>query len=434
LVAAIVRAVRSIPATIDVAERLDLATGDHNRIATGLCLLGRGDRSAFAQAAIQDGINHLRRLKGEEPHRELARFAWRRNIGLIVLFVAATLLAPAGDRGPVDRLGEPARMVAAARVPAERAFGTATEDEGRTTDRLTSAPSSHLTTARAESGHGLEVDGGSPPRSPGQPMGGRAGEGSAAKVNPFPRSASAHGESTRAPSLSESRAAPRKTASTPRQTRSSRIRETGKADQQQSASIGQGVSGGGAMAAVQNQWAQRAATHDSEHEEEDSDEAVEDESETSQQRGGVQPSLKDRNEAPSRELGISGEEGPPGAGRGGPTPPKKSRGTASLVLGVPIPDFVKGRLGPGTTKVTNERIEPLPTPGDPSVAAEAARRSLPESPSRRFDAPAAFAYVVREYLVSLHSADGRPQLGPPPAAPEPAPGADSDNVRSDPLP
>ena len=166
------------------------------------------------------------------------------------------------------------------------------------------------------------------------------------------------------------------------------------------------------MSPVSHDWSQRAQTAEGEpEEEEDSTEDVEDESESSTQRGGIQPSLKDRNEAPSRELGISGESGPPGAGRGGPTPPKKSRGTASLVLGVPIPDFVRGRVGPGTTQIVHERVEPSPMAGDPTRSTEVTPRSLPESPSRRFNVPAAFAAVVREYLVALHSSDRTDTVG-----------------------
>jgi len=175
---------------------------------------------------------------------------------------------------------------------------------------------------------------------------------------------------------------------------------------EESSSIGQGASGGGAMSAVQNAWSQRDQAKEGDRQENESEEKVEEEKESSTQRGGIQPSLKDRTDSPQRELGIPGEqEGPPGTGRGGPTPPKKSRGTASLVLGVPVPDFVKGRVGPGTTKITHERVEPSPMPGDASVAAPAARRSQEETPCRRFDVPSAFAAVVRNYLVALHSAD-----------------------------
>jgi len=121
--------------------------------------------------------------------------------------------------------------------------------------------------------------------------------------------------------------------------------------------------------------------------------------------------MKDRQAAPTRDLGISGEQGPPGGGRGGPTPPKKSRGTASLVLGVPIPDFVRGRLGPGVSKVTRERVEPAPMPGEGAVAVAAQPRSLPENPSSRYRVPPAMAATVQRYLAALHSADQEASRG-----------------------
>jgi hypothetical protein len=173
------------------------------------------------------------------------------------------------------------------------------------------------------------------------------------------------------------------------------------------------------MSAVQHLWAQRSRTAEGEQEEAEDEETVEDESESSVQRGGIQPSLKDRQEAPSRELGISGEQGPPGSGRGGPTPPKKSRGTASLVLGVPIPDFVKGRPGPGQTKITHERIEPSPMPGEPSIRVEVPERALPEGVCPRFDVPPGSAGVVEKYLVALHSSDrSMTEQGTPAPSPE----------------
>jgi hypothetical protein len=159
------------------------------------------------------------------------------------------------------------------------------------------------------------------------------------------------------------------------------------------------------MSPVSHSWAQRSQTAEGEPEEAEGEEEVEDESESSTQRGGIQPSLKDRQEAPSRELGISGEQGPPGTGRGGPTPPKKSRGTASLVLGVPVPDFVRARLGPGTTKITHERVEPAPMPGDPAPPVPVAERSVQEDVCPVFCVPPDLAERVRAYLVALHSAD-----------------------------
>jgi hypothetical protein len=200
-------------------------------------------------------------------------------------------------------------------------------------------------------------------------------------------------------------------ASTPQRARAPEVkprRSDSGSEKESSSSVGQGSSRGGASSPLSHDWLQRTSTVDEDADDEDQPEQdVEDETESNTQRGGVQPSLKDRNEAPSRELGISGQSGPPGTGRGGPTPPKKSRGTASLVLGVPIPDFVRGRLGPGTVQIVHERVEPSPMPGDPAVPAEVSRRASPESPGRRFTAPPDFAYVVHQYLVALHSSDQR---------------------------
>ena len=57
-------------------------------------------------------------------------------------------------------------------------------------------------------------------------------------------------------------------------------------------------------------------------------------------------------------IGFGNGKNPDANGRGGPSEQKKSRGVASLVLGVPIPDHVKGRPNPGKTKITQERVEP----------------------------------------------------------------------------
>lgn len=97
---------------------------------------------------------------------------------------------------------------------------------------------------------------------------------------------------------------------------------------------------------------------------EDTAEVVSDEPEASQrQRLGVQPSLRDRNASPSRQLGISGPKGPPGTGRGGPTPVKRSRGTAAMLVGVPMPELVLSPAQPGAVRTTVEPQAPMRTPG-----------------------------------------------------------------------
>ena len=89
---------------------------------------------------------------------------------------------------------------------------------------------------------------------------------------------------------------------------------------------------------------------------------MDDEFDNSDARGGLQPALRDRKPPVNRDLsiGFGNMSNPDANGRGGPGTRKKSRGVASLVLGVPIPDHIKGRPNPGKTKITQERVEPQP--------------------------------------------------------------------------
>ena len=65
-------------------------------------------------------------------------------------------------------------------------------------------------------------------------------------------------------------------------------------------------------------------------------------------RGGVQPLLSDGTKPAGRELSEKeGHGDDPGDGRGGDTGAKKSRGAASALPAVPLPDVVSGRLGAG---------------------------------------------------------------------------------------
>lgn len=123
---------------------------------------------------------------------------------------------------------------------------------------------------------------------------------------------------------------------------------------------GKGSSRGSNKNPVTSSWKSRDQVSTEDNSEIEDDSESEDEDEEQEQRGGVQPSLRDRRPPVSRDLqiGFGNRPSPDANGRGGPSQPKKSRGVASLVLGVPIPDRVKGRPGPGRTKVTQERVEP----------------------------------------------------------------------------
>ena len=99
----------------------------------------------------------------------------------------------------------------------------------------------------------------------------------------------------------------------------------------------------------------------------------------------MQPNLRDRKPPVSRDLtiGFGNQPNPDANGRGGPSQPKKSRGTASLVLGVPIPDRVKGQPNPGKTKVSQERVEPRRERAPAAQAEARTPRSGPTGPLAR---------------------------------------------------
>jgi hypothetical protein len=114
------------------------------------------------------------------------------------------------------------------------------------------------------------------------------------------------------------------------------------------------------------------------------------------------PLGRDRNQSASRELSISGD-GPPADGRGGPTPPKKSRGTAALVLGVRLPDRVRGQSNPGTAKTSIEQVPPAaipaPTaPAEPAAGGGAQTGQTPVVRSPELDA------AIRKYHELLRQA------------------------------
>jgi hypothetical protein len=137
-------------------------------------------------------------------------------------------------------------------------------------------------------------------------------------------------------------------------------REPKPEEEQGGASAGRGTAKGSNRNTTTSKWTGKDQVTSPDEQEIEEDEDTEDESEEQRNRGGMQPNLRDRRPPASRDLriGFGNQPNPDANGRGGPSEQKKSRGTASLVLGVPIPDRVKGQPNPGPTRITQERIEP----------------------------------------------------------------------------
>ncbi|MDJ0976466.1 MAG: hypothetical protein QNJ98_18550 [Planctomycetota bacterium] len=168
---------------------------------------------------------------------------------------------------------------------------------------------------------------------------------------------------------------------------------------------GRGSSKGSNKNPVKTDWKSKDQVDPDEEDEIEDDEEVEDEESESEARGGMQPNLRDRKPPVSRDLtiGFGNQPSPDANGRGGPSEQKKSRGTASLVLGVPIPDRVKGQPNPGKTKVTQERVEPRRETAKPVAAGARTPRSTPIGRVAEPSFAPWMRDLIRSYFLTLRS-------------------------------
>lgn len=400
----------ALPDLEAAAQRLDLATTNDNRIATAIDFSKKTTATSLELAAIADGIRSVEILKTHLPSLENALLPWRRLwTPLLVLSLISTstwLLFGATDliSGPPIIGEEPTKAQLAPiqmtdTLEHESALDTtqASRPTASRRDRATGhgdTPTTHdqRTTQRpsdglAESGNTLA-----------SAMGANAGSGS---------SVTAGSPTTR-------RRQPTQHPKSARPGRRPQQQADVAAKQQPTPSAG--GSAGTTTSASRSAMNDAATLHASEPSDDEAspNEDEEDEEErASKQRGGVQPIAKDRNAAPSRDLGLgSSLKGKPGTGRGGPTPAKKSRGTASLVLGVPVPDHVRGQLRSGKDKIVRGRTTPLDDPGRTTGVTPVAPRNSDESFVRRFELPPDVYHTLSTFFVTWHASDGRINMSP----------------------
>lgn len=176
------------------------------------------------------------------------------------------------------------------------------------------------------------------------------------------------------------------------------------------ATAGKGAGSGSNKNPSSTEWQSKDQVSTDEEPPMTDDQDVEEDTDESEARGGLQPSLRDRRPAVNRDLsiGFGNDPPPPDAnGRGGPGEQKKSRGVASLVLGVPIPDHVKGQLNPGKIKITQERVEPR---ADEAQPIDADHRREREQPIGSFARPELLPWMqqlLQTYFLNLRTANER---------------------------
>lgn len=168
------------------------------------------------------------------------------------------------------------------------------------------------------------------------------------------------------------------------------------------ASSGQGSSKGSDNNAAPSDWAStsQAATPEDDNVEDEED--VDDEEEEQESRGGVQPNMRDRRTPVNRDLQIgfgNARPNPDANGRGGPGGQKKSRGVASLVLGVPIPDRVNGQPNKGRIRITQQRITPEIEDSEPVDAQDRTATNGPVGPIHHPELEPWLQNLVRRYFL-----------------------------------
>lgn len=124
---------------------------------------------------------------------------------------------------------------------------------------------------------------------------------------------------------------------------------------------GMGSSSGSKTSSSDNQVADNKGQRD-ESESDVYDDAEDEEDEVQEAAAAARPLLNERKAPVDRSLSPSGagsgEANPSANGRSGPGGLKKTRGVAAMLLGVPMPDQLKGQASPGRMKIQRERAEP----------------------------------------------------------------------------
>ena len=222
-------------------------------------------------------------------------------------------------------------------------------------------------------------------------------------------SSSAASESKSSPSTQGQPTDPSKESKKPKPADKKKPKDTGAdpkpeespENEQSGATAGKGSSKGSNKNPTASDWKSRDQVTDADDQEVEDDEETDEDEEEQENRGGVQPSLRDRRPPVSRDLqiGFGNRPNPDANGRGGPSEQKKSRGVASLVLGVPIPDRIKGRPGPGPTKITQERIEPDAEESSQITAAARKARSTPLKRPSSLQLDASLRKLVQGYFL-----------------------------------
>ena len=391
------------------AERLDFSQATHNRIATAIELLRKGDDSPFAKAAISEGSDYLERLQGKKPHVEVGSSSWQhtayRGVAGVAMLLAGFFLVPKSGTREIPG-GAEANAAVRTTSPSDSPVPE-DEPEARDSDLTEPRPSELAAMKPEKTGEkeqGKRPEPASESRSEGAAGRHASSESRSSQTASNSRSSASGGGAKSEPGDAEP-------GSPPKKPRDGKPQVAGKPKPQEESKQGgsinaRGSSGAGSMQTAQNEWSSKVKAKSDDNDATPQENEPDEEMDPDKQRSGVQPALKNRSSRVSRQLSLfMGNE--PGnqqnRGRGGPSGQKKSRGTATMIMGVPVPGFIRGRMLSGPTKSTQEEVEPTPRAGEYAEATELPQSRPGEDPQERFRAPVSSAASARDYLIQYHT-------------------------------
>ncbi len=170
---------------------------------------------------------------------------------------------------------------------------------------------------------------------------------------------------------------------------------------------GKGAMSGGRMAASDHASAQdKTRQPEPEGDSEDGDEEEDEE----QKAGAASKPLINQRKAPvNRSLtpsADSDQERDDLNGRGGPGGLKKTRGVAAMLLGVPLPDYLQGKVNPGRMKIQSEQGRAEERQTDLAEARERLARDATVGHRLHREIPLASRDAVRNYFVAQRTNNG----------------------------
>lgn len=376
-----------------------------DRLTAADDFLARGDRSAFMEAAVEDAADAIERTR--QAHLQFETQRWQSSQMVMPLLAMVLLLITgyfAGDwraivaNGPAEAnvLLPGGNVLVEALPESESQPHDGTQNESQRDKQAAAADRAAVAETRA---YASEVE------EQSKESEGKTGNGRSAAAESSTGAGNSQGtpsqqgqiskpgeEKTKAKRKPPSKQKPHKQDDTPKKDE----------EQESGATAGRGSSRGSNRNPASSEWSSKDHVNTPDDDNLEEEEETEDEEEEQEARGGMQPSLRDRRPPVSRDLmiGFGNQPSPDANGRGGPSQPKKSRGTASLVLGVPIPDRVKGQPNPGKTKITQERVQPKSEPAIAVDAQQRQQRVAPGSALQRQELEPWMRSLVRNYFLA----------------------------------